>query len=133
PWWGGYQGSEKWLWGTLTVEEQRLWQEKSYAYPVLAALAWKKLMQSFVDAEANMDASRYMTCRYEDFLDDPEKTLKHITRWGGLPDADYINEDFLASRVNSNRRESYKQDLSPLQVTDMEFCIGDLLERYGYE
>ncbi len=132
PWWGGYQGPEKWLWGALTEEEQSLWKEKGFAYPVLAALAWKKLMQGFIDAERNIDASRYMTCRYEDFLDNPEQVLKNITAWGGLPDADYINANFLASRVSSGRRQSFKTDLTAQQVADMEDCIAGLLEKYDY-
>ena len=133
PWWGGYQGPEKWLWGTLTDEEQALWEKKGSSYPVLAALAWKKLMAGFIEAETSMDASRYMTCRYEDFIDEPVEVLKRITSWSGLPDADYMNESFLGSRVNSNRRQAFKADLTAQQVIDMEACIADVLEKYGYE
>jgi len=133
PWWGGYQGPEKWLWGALSSDDQALWEAKGYGYPVLAALAWKKLMTGFIDAEKRMDTSQYMTCRYEDFIDNPEDVLKLITSWGGLPDAGYVNNAFLASRVNRNRRQAFREDLTPQQLTDIEACIGHLLERYHYE
>ncbi len=133
PWWGGYQGPEKWLWGTLSEQERDEWNSHDKSFPVLAALSWKKLMAGFIQAEQDLDNSRYLTCKYEDFLDNPQQTLSHISAWGDLPPDNFVNSAFLSSRVHGGRRKAFQHDLSSSQLTGIETCLHDLLEKYDYK
>lgn len=133
PWWGGYRGPENWLWGRLDDRDEVEWRASGYAFPVLAALSWKILMEAFERAEQNLPLERYLRLRYEDILDEPEQHFRSMIEFSGMA----WNEDFHRrlsnQRIRKDRSRAFESDLTPRQREAMDRVLRPLLDRYGYE
>ncbi len=131
-WWNGYEGTSKWLWGLLDEDQQARWEDSNRAFPVLAALGWEKLLNSYVEAEAVMAPDRYLKLRYEDFLEDPAEHCRKILDFFGLSFTQDFQRQLDTFNINASRKAAYERDLLPQQVRAIETAIGPVLALNGY-
>ena len=131
-WWGGYRGPEHWPWGPLPEEMQLEWETSGRSYVVLSGLCWRLLMDSYRLAAASLGPERYMEIRYEDFLNAPEQTLRVIVDYIGMPWSRRISRAIARMQLDSSRKRPFERELTPIQLAELEHCLGPTLERHGY-
>ncbi len=131
-WWGGYEGISNWLWGELSDEHKEEWRNSGYTFITLAGISWKILMESYEAGNALVDQGRYMTIRYEDFLDSPEEQMKKILEFSEIEWTDSFAKKFAQFNIRKSRLKAYEKDLNPSQVEELEKSIADMLARYDY-
>ena len=132
PWWRGYEGPSGWGWGPLTDDDHRAWETSGRSFAVLAALEWKVLMDAFDEAEAAIDADRWITVRYEDLLRDPTATIKELMEFAGLSWTGEFESRFRRYRMDASRADAFRSDLDPTEVRLIEGVIGSRLRSLGY-
>jgi hypothetical protein len=132
PWWRGYEGPTGWDWGPLTDDDQRAWEAAGRSFAVLAALEWKVLMNAFDEAEAAIDAERWVNVRYEDLLRDPMATIKELMEFAGLSWTEEFESRLRRYRLDASRADAFRSDLDPSDVRSIEGVIGSRLRGLGY-
>jgi len=131
-WWGGYEGINNWLWGPLSDEHMKEWKDSNYSFVTLAGLSWKMLMESYEEASSILGKDRYLMIKYEDFLNAPVEKMKEILEFTGLEWTPDFEKQFSKFQIRTSRKAAYNSDLNNSQLHDLENCISDMLERYGY-
>lgn len=131
-WWDGYEGVSKWLWGPLDAAREARWEEANRSFPVLAALGWEMLLESYDRAKEQLPADRYLEIRYEDFLEDPTGHCRSILDFFGLQLTDDFVKQLGTFQISSGRRDAYRTDLHSDQLRAVESAIGDTLAKKGY-
>jgi len=103
------------------------------SFVALAGIAWKILVESIEEDAADIGDDHLLTVRYEDFLKDPKEHLIRILGFGGLKeDADFLAQ-IRRTRIVGDRKEAFRNDLSPQQLAQLDSCIGDKLRDLGYD
>ncbi len=132
PWWGGYRGDDNWLWGELTEKENKSWQDAETSFPALAAIGWNKLMNSYEVSGENMAPARMLTCRFEDFIQQPFQFMVNLQNWLELPLSKVLTSEFLGSRVRTTHHDAYLKELSKNQIACIENQMHQILHKYKY-
>lgn len=132
PWWKGYRGPEGWGWGPLPEAYERKWESLGRSFPVLAALEWKVLMDAFSTARAAIAPERWLDVRYEDLVHDPIGKTKEVLGHMGLTWTEAFDERFRRYRFDLTRADSYRRDLSPRDVENIELVLSQTLTALGY-
>lgn len=133
-WWGGYRGTENWLWGNLPQEYFDEWMKNKRSYVVLAGIAWKLLMDSFEEAEKNIDPSRYMRIRYEDLVARPSETIQRVFHILNIPINNNMRSSLAAAeKLRDSRVYAYQKDLNREQLRILNLSLAEKLARYGYQ
>ena len=132
PWWGGYRGPEHWHWGPLSDDYAQEWERNGHGFPLLAALAWKTLMESFQAAEVGLEAHRYLRLRLEDILDAPSDQFQTLLEFCDLASTPSFERSLARRKFRSDRNRAFERDLSAAQLSAIEDSLAPLLERYGY-
>lgn len=133
PWWGGYRGPDNWLWGPLSTDMEREWRNADCSFATLAAIGWKVLMESFHRAETCLEPGRYMLMRYEDILLSPRDSFESIMEFIGVRWSRAFEKHFIRQKFFSERNRAFEDDLSPIQVSEIEQSLQSYLLRYKYE
>jgi hypothetical protein len=112
--------------------------------PEEAARSWLADNQGSEHARRYFPADRWMSLRYEDLCADPDGTLRRIHAFAGIPsrngfhnfravDHHIIGNNMRLSSTSEIRLdESWKQALTPEQMTLIERLVAPLNRRYGY-
>jgi hypothetical protein len=130
--WDGWQGPDKWLYGSLPERYREVWEKYDRSFVALAGLQWKMLMDAADEAVAKLDPEKVLTIRYEDMCPDAIPTFKKVAQFCELEwDDDF--EKRLKKYPMKNTNEKYKKDLTPQQQNELESVLADYLEKYGYE
>jgi hypothetical protein len=132
PWWGGYRGTENWLWGKLSPEDDDVWKSSGQDFSILAALSWKILMEAFITSEKGLPHENYMRLRLEDVLDEPEEYFQRMIEFCGVSHSGDFLKRAANQRILKDRSLAYIQDLSPRQLDSMEMILRPMLDLYGY-
>jgi len=132
PWWKGYLGPDRWGWGPLPEEYQRIWEESGRSFAVLAGLEWRILIEAFEGARAHLPEDRWMNLRYEDSLAQPRETIGHVLEFLGLPWTPAFETGFRRYRFDQARKEAYRTDLGIHDVALLDAALCPLLQRYAY-
>jgi len=132
-WWGGYRGPDNWSWGPLAEDLQDEWEASGRSFVTLAGMAWRILIESFERAAKPLAADRYHEVRYEDVLAKPEESLRSIADFIGLEWSARVSGAVAKVRFDASRERAFERDLTATQVTQLEKCIGPLLNKYGYQ
>ena len=133
PWWGGYRGTENWLWGRLSSEDEDVWKGSGQDFTILAALSWKVLMEAFITSEKGLSHENYMRLRLEDVLDEPEEYFQRMIEFCGVSHSGDFLKRASNQRILKDRSLAYIQDLSPHQLDSMERILRPMLDLYGYQ
>jgi sulfotransferase family protein len=112
--------------------------------PEEAARSWLADNQGSEHARRYFPADRWMSLRYEDLCADPDGTLRRIHAFAGIPsrngfhnfravDHHIIGNNMRLSSTSEIRLdESWKQALTPEQMTLIDRLVAPLNRRYGY-
>lgn len=131
PWWHGHRGPGHWHFGPLPQDLQMRWEAHDRSFPVLAALAWGMLLDSYRSA-AEQTPARWLVVRYEDILDDPRLRFAELLEHLGLPWTAQFEQGFARHRFSDRRSDAFRKDLRPADVAAIEDVIGEQLHRLGY-
>lgn len=96
PWWPGHKALKNWYWGNLTTDEMKLWHNNENADLVLSAIGWKHLIESIIQGQKQIPSEQFMTLRYEDLIQQPERQLQSIVEFNELdmhPDIQHALEN----------------------------------------
>ena len=132
PWWLGYGGPERWQWGPLPEAYAEEWESSGRSFVVLAAIAWKVLMDACETARAEVPRAQWLDVRYEDFLASPREELERMLAFLGLPWTERFERGFRRHTLDPGRRAAYLTDLDGPQVAELERSLAGHLARHGY-
>jgi Sulfotransferase family len=132
PWWDGYRGPSNWRFGPLPHPYAEAWESSGRSFVVLAGLQWALLMDAFESAKKLIPSQQWMDVRYEDFVDDPREEVRNVLRFIGLTWNDRFESAFRKYRVLADRKDEYRQNLTPAQLDLLDRVLGDMLHRFGY-
>jgi hypothetical protein len=132
PWWRGHLGPEGWHFGPLPPAYADEWAASGGSYVVLAALAWKLLLDAIEDAAAKLPADQHLVVRYEDLIADPPATLDRLRSFAGLAPWPAFDRAVAALRPAPARRVAWREELTAEQVALLDRSLAAHLTRYGY-
>lgn len=123
PWWHGHRGPGEWHFGPLTEEQQELWERHDRSFPVLAALAWRLLMDASDRARAEVPPERWLTVRYEDIVADPRGRIGELLAHLGLDWTPEFETGFGRYSIESARTDAFRRDLADTDLKAMEDAL----------
>jgi hypothetical protein len=132
PWWRGHRGPDDWHFGPLTPELQDLWEDSGRSFPVLAALAWRRLMASYDEARSRVPPDRWHRVRYEDIIEAPRDRFADMLGVTDLPWTASFDAGFGRYSFSRSRAEAFRDDLSAADLDDVEAVLGKALVERGY-
>jgi hypothetical protein len=132
PWWRGHLGPSGWHFGPLPPAYAEEWAASGESYVILAALAWKLLLDAFDDAAAKLPADQHLVVRFEDLLADAPAALDRVRGFAGLDPSPAFDRAVAAARIMPERRAAWRDELTPEQVALLDRSLAAHLARYGY-
>lgn len=131
PFWKGWEGPEKWRWGTLSDAYQQEWEHFDRSFAVLAGIQWKILMDAAQQAMLEIDSDRSLVIRYEDLCSEPILYIKKAVKFLGMPWSLGYERDLnnLKTRATNDK---WKDRLNQQQQLDLNEILQAHLLRYGY-
>jgi hypothetical protein len=132
PWWRGYRGPSHWQFGSLSPDDQQVWDRSGRSFVVLAGLAWRTLVGSFELARAAAPAGSWLDVRYEDVIADPRGTHRQMAEHLGLPWTSSFEAQLSRYHFSRGRAEAYRSDLDHRSAALLEDCLAEPLARWGY-
>ena len=127
PWWHGHRGPGEWHFGPLAPEQQDVWERHARSFPVLAALAWRLLMDASDSARAaqpGVPADRWLTVRYEDIVADPRGRIEALLTHLGLEWTPEFESGFGRYSIESARTDAFRRDLAAGDLAAMEDALS---------
>jgi hypothetical protein len=131
-WWRGFRGVPEWSFGNLSEQEQRAWEASAYSWTYLAGLQWKRLMESFEAARAQVEPERWLDLRYEDLVARPEEETTAVLHFAGLEPWDGLGATLSRLGVSEGRRDAYREELRPEDVSLLDSMLASTLVHWGY-
>ncbi len=130
--WNGWQGPNKWLYGSMPDKYLEIWNEYEQSFVALASLQWIMLMDSTKEALSKIDSNRVLEIRYEDLCTDKVEKMKEVLKFCDLEQ----NSKYFKKIQNIeliNRNDKYKTDLTQEQQNIMIEILQKKLIEWGYE
>ena len=131
-WWQGYRGVPGWTFGQLSDEERSGWEASQYSWTYLAGLEWKRLMDAFEASKLEIGPERWLDLRYEDLVAQPARATTEVLQFVGLDSWNGLERRLAALRVSAGRKDSYRDELRPEDLAQLEGLLASTLERWGY-
>lgn len=131
-WWLGHRGPWDWPWGPLPPAYEAEWEAAGRSFAVLAALAWKILLDAFDDARAAVPAGHWLEVRYEDVLDDPRARFAEMVDFLGLPWDHRFERALARYEFRREAAGAFRRHLDADTLGQVEACLDGHLSRYGY-
>jgi hypothetical protein len=132
PWWRGYAGPDEWGWGPLSDPDRAAWEGSGRNFAVLAGLEWKLLLEAFELAKAEVQPGRWLEIRYEDFVAQPREMTADLLGFLGLEWNATFERGFAGYAFREGRTAAFRKDLGMHDLDQLERCLAETLERYGY-
>jgi hypothetical protein len=132
PWWDGWRGPTGWSFGPLSAELSQAWENSGHRFPVLAGIEWKLLVDGFEVARAEIDATRILEVRYEDFVSHPTAHLETILAFAGLDKSTQFERFSESFAVRPGRMAEWVKELRSDDLTALDQVLAGTLARYGY-
>ena len=132
PWWRGYLGPDRWGWGPLPEEYERIWEDSGRSFAVLAGLEWRILMEAFEAARALVPEGQWMDIRYEDFVAEPRQRMGQVLEFLNLRWTPTFEAGFRRYSFDPSRNEAYRTDLGIHDVSLLDAALCPLLQRNAY-
>lgn len=132
PWWAGYRGPEQWQFGPLNAEQQEEFDAAGRSFVVLAAIAWKMLVEAHESAAAALPNGDWCHIRYEDVVADPAAAFATMLDAAGLERQPQFDAALGRYTFSAGRTDAFRRDLDPANLDLLEQSLGPVLERYGY-
>ena len=134
PWWHGHRGPGEWHFGPLSAEHEAAWEKHGRSFPVLAALAWRILMDASEAARAEFPEQRWLTVRYEDIVTGPRDSFAELLTHLGLEWTPEFEAGLGRYTIKGARTDAFRRDLAPGDLAAMEDVLSGsraFAELYG--
>lgn len=128
--WPGWGGPQKWGAGSLSPEDQATWERYGRSFIALAALQWKIRTRAIEAARQQLDPSRFLEIRYEEFCARPLEVLQGLLEFAELPRSASFEQYVGNTPIRDSNR--WRDDLTVRQQTILEELLRDDLLRHGY-
>jgi hypothetical protein len=132
PWWRGHLGPEGWHFGPLPEAYADEWAASDHSLVVLAALAWKLLLDAYEQAERLVGPDRWLTVRYEQFAADPVEVTERCLGFLGLEATPELSTRVRSLSIGPAHRDAFVQDLGAEAYGALTEVLRGHLERWGY-
>ena len=113
---------------------KRLWWGQKNTYT--AAVLWKKHISRLNNYAINLDSSRFIEIRYEDFLSDPGKEMSRLHKFVRNSEADEAaikNYHNISERLKQGNTYKWKTRMTKKDLTVFQAVAGNELALYNYE
>ena len=97
----------------------------------VAAIQWVKACEMVEKDLLNIDSSRVMQVRYEDFVKSPHSTFEKMSSHVGL-EVHSSQSIALKKKIDSDRQEKWRR-IDPLIIEKMEEILSPVIHNYGYD
>jgi hypothetical protein len=131
-WWEGFQGPDHWQWGPLPAAYQAEWQRSAYAFPVLAGLLWKLLLDAHDAAAAALPADRWLEIRYEDVIARPREAFDAMLDFARLPGDPTFARELGRQTFDPGRSDAFRRDLGTEDVATLTRSLEAHLKARNY-
>jgi hypothetical protein len=124
PWWHGHRGPGEWHFGPLPPEHQAAWESHERSFPVLAALAWRILLDASDRARSEFPGQQWLTVRYEDIVADPRDSFARLLGHLDLEWTPEFEAGFERYSIRAARTDAFRRDLAPADLAAMEDVLA---------
>ncbi len=125
------------------------WQQARFGpkHIYISARRWKHYLDEYTEFKKAIRSEDLFELRYEDLLDDPEKTARDLCSFVGEQYSDQMlafhesavayptdkgNDENLAKPLMQSNKEKWKQQMTQKELRIFEAVAGKELEEYGY-
>jgi hypothetical protein len=119
--------------GGLTPEDLAEWERHGSSPLGLAAVQWKRVVESTRAEGAELASDRYAEVHYERFVTDPDAVLDAIAEFCDLPHSPeaqrFLRDRFTLQDMNFQWRERLESD----DVVALNRLLGATLAKVGYQ
>jgi hypothetical protein len=129
--WRGWYGPQGWRAGLLSPEDHAAWESYDRSFVALAGLEWRIQMRAMEAAVGNMDRSRFLEIKYEDFCEQPLETFRQVLEFAGLPGSSGFERQIAATPIR-NMSHRWRDGLTVAQQHLLDDLLREDLIRYGY-
>lgn len=131
--WREKGGFEQPFWeGGLTQDDLGQWQANSRDPGILAALQWKRSLETARNERAALHSARYYEIRYEDFVQSPHECLRLLYQFCGLDDSPQSHKSLENGPGLVNLNDRYRTDFSDSYVEKLSNFMQPVLRQLGY-
>ena len=133
-WWRGREGPERWRWGPLEPELERLWERHGRTAFALACLQMRIYWRALEAAERRLERKRLVTVGYSELCRRPEDVLSEIAaacRLSVGPELERAiwripleSRDFQWARVWSEEQHEIAAEILEPALAFYESCVG---------
>lgn len=110
--------NQLWWTGAYSVEEENWASENATNPEALAALQYKKLMDTTFQ-EIERHSARCLNIHYEDFVSDPEKVIDSIIKFAELPPSSLVDQYLSNIKIyNQNKSKISKFNRKTLELVE---------------
>ncbi len=110
------------FYGTETEPDLVAWPELTAA--ARCAMRWRGSVHKMARLRSSLDTNRLTTFRYEQVVREPQRTARALS--------DFIGAKLDRLEVPDSEPESWRKQLTPAQLADIEKIAGPQLRRVGY-
>ena len=97
----------------------------------VCAIQWRESVNAARSQVAELSPDTYMEIRYEDLVEEPGRRFEQIREFFGLEE-DATFTRWVNSRIDSSRREKWREDLGVEQLRLVNEQIGNTLSQLDY-
>lgn len=120
-----------WSNGLLPADDEA-WLRSGRSPLALAAVQWRRVVESAREEAARLPAGRYVEVHYEQFVDAPDPILDEITSFCGLPPSARAKA-FLRGRFDlKNMNFQWMERFSVEEIAMLNDLLGPTLASFGY-
>lgn len=132
-WWERGGGRQRpWWEGGLGEEELELWRAHDGDPGVLAAIQWRKIIDTTRREAEELAVDRYVEVRYEEFVEAPHDVLSRLYGLTGLADSPRAHAWLGEHRLDPAMNRKYQRDWSPETVATVTRALEPTLSELGY-
>lgn len=118
--------------GGLTERDLADWERYDRSPLALAAVQWRRVVESTRSEAAGKAPDRYAEVNYEAFVAEPHRALNEISRFYGL-EPSLRAERFLRQRFElRDMNRLWQERFDRHEVVMLNELLGDVLEAFGY-
>ena len=128
--WRGWKGPSQWRWGELDAEHTAQWDRWDRSFIALAALQWKRFIESMAIASKGVD--NFLEVRYEDICADPQNGFRQLAEFCDIGWHSDLEHKILRTEF---RQANYKwqEELTTRQQEMLEDLLGETCVGMGYD
>lgn len=117
----------------LTEKDLADWERFERSPLALAAVQWRRVVESTRDEAASLAPDRYAEINYERFVAAPQAVLRGISEFCGLPHSSRA-EAFLRARFDvRDMNQQWPKRFNSREISMLNELLHGTLETFGYE